>query len=98
MAIAKMQFRCLLISPGDVQEERDAISDVFLRWNAHEGQALEVIVELDRWEISTTPASGGRPQEIINQQIVDRSDFGIAIFWSRLGTPTGQFPSGSAEE
>jgi hypothetical protein len=98
MAIAKTQFRCLLISPGDVQEEREAISDVFLRWNAHEGQAFDVIVELDRWEISTTPASGSRPQEIINQQIVDRSDFGIAIFWSRLGTPTGQFPSGSAEE
>jgi hypothetical protein len=92
------RFRCLLISPGDVQEERDAISDVFLRWNAHEGQAFEVYVALNRWEIGSTPALGDRPQEIINRQIVDESDFGIALFWSRLGTPTGQFPSGSAEE
>ena len=98
MSIAKTHFRCLLISPGDMQEERDAISETFLLWNAHEGRAFEVYVELNRWEIGSTPASGDRPQEIINRQIVDESDLGIAIFWSRLGTPTGEFPSGSAEE
>jgi hypothetical protein len=29
---------------------------------------------------------------------VDEADLGIALFWSRLGTPTGEFPSGSLEE
>jgi hypothetical protein len=98
MPIAKTHFRCLLISPGDVQAERDALSEVVVLWNAHEGRCLGVSVELNRWETHTTPALGDRPQEIINKQIVDESDLGIAVFWSRLGTPTGQFPSGSAEE
>ena len=48
MSIAKTQFRCLLISPGDVQEERDALSEVFLLWNAHEGRSFGVSVELNR--------------------------------------------------
>lgn len=41
---------------------------------------------------------GAAPQDVINQQLVDGCDFGIAIFWSRLGSPTKEHPSGSAEE
>jgi hypothetical protein len=41
---------------------------------------------------------GAAPQEVINKQIVDQCDFGIAIFWARMGSPTEKHPSGSAEE
>ena len=34
------------------------------------------------------------PQKIINAQLVDECDLGIAVFWSRLGTPTEKHPSG----
>ena len=98
MASSRKQFRCLLISPGDVQDERDALSEVFTNWNAHIGRALGASVELIRWETHATPASGKRPQEALNKQIVDEADLGIALFWSRLGTPTGKFRSGSVEE
>ena len=98
MASTITHFRCLLISPGDMQDERDALRQVCLSWNAHMGKFLGASVELTGWETHTTPASGARPQEIINEQIVDEAAFGIALFWTRLGTPTGQAPSGSAEE
>lgn len=98
MSSARKQFRCLLISPGDVQDERDALSEVFTNWNAHIGRALGASVELIRWETHATPAAGERPQEVLNKQIVDEADLGIALFWSRLGTPTGEFRSRSVEE
>jgi hypothetical protein len=41
---------------------------------------------------------GDSPQRIINTQLVDTCDLGAAIFWSRLGTPTGTHDSGSLEE
>jgi len=41
---------------------------------------------------------GDTPQSIINAQLLDDCDLGIAVFWSRLGTATSAYPSGSAEE
>jgi hypothetical protein len=93
-----MHFRCLLISPGDVLKERDALSKTFTNWNAHIGPILGVNVEPIRWETHAVPDVGERPQALLNEQIVDNSDLGIALFWSRLGTPTGEFRSGSVEE
>jgi hypothetical protein len=40
---------------------------------------------------------GDRPQEIINRLVID-SDILVAIFWSRLGSPTGLAASGTIEE
>lgn len=41
---------------------------------------------------------GGRPQEIINKRILEDSDILLGIFWTRLGTETGEFVSGTVEE
>ncbi|MFA0173397.1 DUF4062 domain-containing protein, partial [Vibrio splendidus] len=38
------------------------------------------------------------PQKILNQQMVEDADFGIGIFWSKLGTPTDTHASGTVEE
>lgn len=50
----------------------------------------------------TTPSSGPaharRPQEIINKQVLRNCDLLIAVFWTRLGTPTGGSTSGTVEE
>ena len=35
-------YRCLLISPSDVQEERDAIHKAISAWNGHTGPSLLV--------------------------------------------------------
>jgi hypothetical protein len=91
-------YRCLLISPGDVQAEREAIVAAVESWNAHVGEGLQARVEIVRWESHARPAMGAPAQEVINTQLVDGCDFGVAVFWSRLGSPTEKHPSGSAEE
>jgi hypothetical protein len=93
-----LEYRCLLISPGDVQEERNALGDSVTRWNAQIGDALGARVELIRWEIHSAPDMSAPPQKVLNSQIVEDCDFAIAVFWYRLGTPTENYPSGSIEE
>ena len=93
-----IEYRCLLISPSDVNEERDALAAVISKWNAQIGNGLDVRLELVRWEFHATPDLSAPPQQVINKQIVNDCDLGIAIFWSRLGTPTEQYSSGSIEE
>ncbi len=51
-----------------------------------------------KWETSTTPLLGGRPQAIINDQIVEDADLLVGVFWTRLGTNTGEAVSGTTEE
>jgi hypothetical protein len=91
-------YRCLLISPSDVEAERDAVESAVTRWNAHIGEGLEARVEVVRWESHSTPDLSSAPQDVINRQLVDDCDIGIALFWSRLGSPTVGHASGSVEE
>ena len=39
-----------------------------------------------------------RGQQMINWQLIDNADLVVALFWHRLGTPTGLYESGTAEE
>jgi hypothetical protein len=71
---------------------------VIQRWNAPVGANRSVRVEPVRWETHTHPDLSGPAQAKVNEQIVDDCDFGIAVFWSRLGTPTAEYDSGSVEE
>jgi len=92
------EYRCLLISPTDVLREREALTHYINRWNAMIGSGLGVRVDLVRWESHVTPDLSSHPQTLINSQIVNSSDIGIAIFWSKIGTPTTEYESGSVEE
>ena len=98
MAKQVTHFKCLVISPSDVDEARDAVVEALRDWNAHAGEGLGVKAEAVRWESHARPEMGGGPQDILNRQIVDDCDFGIAVFWSRLGSPTANHESGSVEE
>lgn len=92
------EYRCILISPSDVQAEREAVSEVVQNWNAQVGRALGARIELERWESHATPDLAAPPQEVLNRQLLPECDFAIALFWSRLGTPTQHYRSGSDEE
>lgn len=98
MAQQVTHLRCLVISPSDVKPEREAVGKAINRFNAHAGNGLAVIVEVVGWELHSYPDLSGPPQEKINEQVLGTCDFGIAIFWSRVGTPTTSHASGSVEE
>src|SRR5258708_3935422 len=88
----------LIASPSDVSAERDAVEGAIQEWNANHHAETGVMLHAVRWESHSYPASGDRPQAIINRQIVDQGDFLIGIFGNRLGTPTGAAQSGTIEE
>lgn len=88
----------LIASPSDVASERDVVEKVILEWNASHFESMGVILHPIRWESHAYPASGDRPQAIINKQIVESGDILIGIFGYKLGTPTGAAQSGTIEE
>jgi hypothetical protein len=92
------QYRCLLMSPSDVAAERESLFLTVSDWNTHIGKLLGARIDLVRWETHGIPDLSGKPQEVLNHQIVDACEIGIALFWSRLGTPTDDFASGTVEE
>lgn len=87
--------RVAVASPGDVDAERGAIPALFVRWNtANHGVHLTP----EMWETDSVPSYGGHPQHFINERIIDRSDLLIAVFWTRIGSPTPNEKSGTIEE
>lgn len=88
----------LIASPSDVQEEREIAVKTIQEWNELHSSSKQVVLLPIRWETHTTPEYGARPQEIINNQIVDECDILIGIFWTKLGTSTGVADSGTLEE
>lgn len=88
----------LIASPGDTQVERTAILTDASRWNGRNAQGRGFILSPWLYELHATPIYGDRPQAIINRQGVDKSDVVVAVFGTKLGTPTGVDVSGTVEE
>jgi hypothetical protein len=91
-------YRGLVVSPGDVKPARDAFSQIASLWNANVGFELGVGIDAVRWETHAYPDVADEPQTVINRQLAEACDFGVAVFGSRLGTPTSAYLSGSVEE
>jgi hypothetical protein len=93
-----MIYRALVASPSDCVHERKVVPETIHYWNSINSLPLTAIIEPVLWETHANPAFGNRPQAIINRQLVDVCDILIGTFWTRLGSPTGQAPSGTVEE
>lgn len=88
----------MIISTGNMAEERRIVRDSIYHWNEINSEYEEVIFKASGYDIDVRADSGMRPQESINEQIVEKSDFAIVVLWNRLGKETGGFKSGSDEE
>ncbi|MEH6867938.1 hypothetical protein [Priestia megaterium] len=92
-------LRVLIASPSDVTAERNEIEKAIFEWNSRYAEELQVVLLPGRWENDVVPAYGGiDPQQIINEQLVHKCDMVIGVFWTKLGTPTTQYSSGTLEE
>lgn len=98
MAYDCRTYSILIASPSDVTEEREIAVKVIQEWNDLNSYSRKVVLLPLRWETHTAPEYGTRPQEVINQSIVDHCDLLVGIFWTRIGTPTGESESGTLEE
>jgi hypothetical protein len=90
-------YNIMIASPSDVNDERQIAQEVILEWNNINSFKRKVVLMPLRWEINTYSAIG-RPQDIINEQMLKKADILIGIFWTRIGTNTGKAVSGTVEE
>ncbi|MCV5191608.1 hypothetical protein OFC03_30125, partial [Escherichia coli] len=49
-------------------------------------------------ESHSSPEMGASAQTIINNQVLDKCDLLIGVFWTRIGTATSEYSSGTVEE
>lgn len=85
-------------SPSDVVEERSVLNDTVNELNGIWSGTLGLRLELLGWETHTHPAAGADAQQVINKQIGDKYDIFIGILWTKFGTPTAEYKSGTEEE
>ncbi len=98
MSYSANVFNVMIASPSDVSAERQAVREVIYRWNAVNSQTTNVVLLPIGWETHASPDMSAAPQNIINVQVLENSDILIGVFWTRLGTPTGDYHSGTVEE
>lgn len=98
MAYTATVIPVMIASPGDVAEERQVIREMIHEWNDINSARSKVMLTPIGWETHTSPELGVRPQELINQRLLVDCDLLIGVFWTRLGSPTGNEASGTVEE
>ncbi|MGK4568361.1 DUF4062 domain-containing protein [Flavobacterium sp. 3HN19-14] len=92
------KYRVFLASPSDLDEERDAVSEVISELNLTYGNPNNIVIELLKWETNSAPGiSNISLQNIVNTDI-PAYDLFIGLLWMRFGTPTAEFGSGTEEE
>ena len=89
----------MLSCPGDAYEVcYPAVKDAIDKINSDPQLNDFITIDLKHWITRSYPQSGGRAQKILNSQLVDDADMAIAVFWTRFGTPTDDYGSGTEEE
>ena len=92
------QYDLLISCPGDITDEINFINKAVDKFNQQFSDVLNISIRPRHWSKSSYAQSGGKPQDILNNQFVNDCDAAVAIFWTRFGTPTDRFGSGTEEE
>lgn len=91
-------YDLLLSCPGDVLDLKDIIEECITSFNNTIGKINNVRIELKHWSTDSFPQSGGKPQNLLNNQFVNDCDLCVALIGTRFGTPTDNYDSGTEEE
>ncbi|MES3675895.1 hypothetical protein QC589_08065 [Halomonas elongata] len=91
-------FNVMIASPGDVASERAIVREVIAEWNAVHSGSRGIVLLPAGWESHSSPEIGESPQSIINKQLLEKCDLLVGVFWTRIGTQTGSYASGTVEE
>ena len=99
MAYPTLALHLLISAPGDVPlVDMAVIRKTISQWNLNLGRVVGLTVLPVSWTEHAVAEFGERPQAILNNQIVAEADLAVALFYDRLGTPTGEAESGKVEE
>ena len=98
MAYDAKVLEVMIASPSDVLLERAIVRDIIAEWNAIHSRQRQIVMLPLGWETHSSPELTARPQQLINDRILIHADILVGIFWTRVGTPTEGFASGTVEE
>lgn len=98
MSYSAVVYKVMIASPSDVSAERSIIREVLSEWNVVNADVRRQVLLPIGWETHSAPEMGDRPQALINKQILHDCDILVGVFWTRIGTATGEYASGTVEE
>lgn len=98
MAQSVTLYNLLISCPGDVKAEVALIESAVEEFNELYAEPLGITIKTRYWGKSSYAQSGGKPQALLNEQFVNKCDAAVAIFWTRFGSPTEEYGSGTEEE
>lgn len=93
-----VQYDLLISCPGDVSSEIGIIEKAVSQFNVQFSDTLGISIRTKHWQKDSYAQSGGKPQALLNEQFVNDCDAAVAILWTRFGTPTDEYGSGTEEE
>lgn len=91
-------FNIMVGSPGDVTNIAKRAIECINNWNILNSYDKNMALVPHHWTSSSYPSLRKPAQAHIDDILVERSDALVAIFGSRLGTPTDDYISGTVEE
>lgn len=91
-------YKLLISCPGDVTDEIELINKSVSRFNELYSDELGITIQTKHWSKSSYTQSGGKPQALLNKQFINDCDAAVAVFWTKFGSPTDKYGSGTEEE
>ena len=85
-------------SPSDVYEERDIFDGVVRDLNNTWMDALGIMLKTKKWETNVPAKITNQDQTDIIIEEIGEYDIHIGIMWSRFGSPTNEYESGTEQE
>lgn len=87
------EYKVFIASPDDVISERDIIEKEIYKISIP-----NVRLKVIRWENDLPSTSGTKPQDLINNYLLDECDLLVGLFWTKFGKKTKNADSGTVEE
>lgn len=102
MAYQATVYTLMISCPSDAEDEQKALREHVNRWNDVHSERTSIVL-LPAFYKTHVPAilagsADDRPQAVINEYMITSSDWLIAVFKNKIGTPTGKAESGTLEE
>ncbi|MEP6466923.1 MAG: hypothetical protein ABJB05_11495 [Parafilimonas sp.] len=91
-------YPIFIASPSDVAKERELIKKEIIQWNDINAQYKNIVLLPLTWEDNIASGFEKSGQDKINETLLEKAELMIAVFWSKVGTPSKKFISATVEE
>ncbi|MBU4346890.1 MAG: hypothetical protein KKH29_06190 [Candidatus Omnitrophica bacterium] len=102
MAYQATVYTLMISCPFDAEDEQRTLRGHINRWNDVHSERTSIVLLPSFYKTHVPAILAGpddeRPQAVINEYMIKSSDWLIAVFKDRIGTPTGRAESGTLEE